>query len=135
MSNRGGELTHGSDAVGMCQLALHLAILPLATGALQGNGGLAAKSLNREICLSVNGCTCLRPRVIIPTISLSLSNGTTRPVRILRSAPRSKNHPDDRLQVLSSRGCGWVTCLWLFDSESSPFRGALGMMTTPDQPK
>ena len=41
----------------------------------------AAKSLNKEICLSVNGCTCLRPRVIIPTISLSLSNGTTRPVR------------------------------------------------------
>src|SRR5258708_13332197 len=34
----------------------------------------AAKSLNKEICLSVNGCTCVRPRLIIPTISLSLSN-------------------------------------------------------------
>ena len=41
----------------------------------------AAKSLNKQICLSVNGCTCLRPRLIIPTISLSLSNGTPRPVR------------------------------------------------------
>src|SRR5260370_41916130 len=40
MGNRGGELAHGSDAVGMRQLALHLAILPLATGALEGNGGL-----------------------------------------------------------------------------------------------
>ena len=39
MNNRGGELAHGSDAVGMRQLALHLAILPLATGALQSNGG------------------------------------------------------------------------------------------------
>jgi hypothetical protein len=43
MSNRGGELAHGSDAVGMRQLALHLAILPLATGALQGNGGLRSE--------------------------------------------------------------------------------------------
>jgi transposase len=41
----------------------------------------AAKSLNKEIWLSVNGWTCLRPRPINPTISLSLSNGTTRPVR------------------------------------------------------
>ena len=38
----------------------------------------AAKSVNKEICLSVNGCTCLRPRVIVPTISLSLSNGTNQ---------------------------------------------------------
>jgi hypothetical protein len=43
MSNRGGELTHGGDAVGMRQLALHLAILPLAAGALQGNGGLRSE--------------------------------------------------------------------------------------------
>jgi hypothetical protein len=43
MSNRGGELTHGGDAVGMRQLTLHLAILPLATGALQGNGGLRSE--------------------------------------------------------------------------------------------
>ena len=41
----------------------------------------AAKSLHKEICFSVNGCTCLRPRVIITTISLSLSNGTSRSVR------------------------------------------------------
>src|SRR4029077_8307708 len=40
MSNRGGELAHGSDAVGMRQLALHLAILPLTAGALQRNGRL-----------------------------------------------------------------------------------------------
>jgi hypothetical protein len=39
ISNRGGELAHGSDAVGM-RYALHLAISPLATGVLQGNGGL-----------------------------------------------------------------------------------------------
>src|SRR4029077_6488218 len=31
----------------------------------------AAKSLNKEICLSVNGCTCLRTRVIIPTVGLT----------------------------------------------------------------
>jgi hypothetical protein len=43
MSNRGAELAHGSDAVGMSQPALHLAILPLATGALQGNGGLRSE--------------------------------------------------------------------------------------------
>src|SRR5246127_4662083 len=43
MHNRGGELAHGSDAVGMRQLALHLEILPLATGALQGNGGLRSE--------------------------------------------------------------------------------------------
>ena len=41
----------------------------------------AAKSLHNEICLSVNGCSCLRPRPIVPTISSSLSNGTTSPVR------------------------------------------------------
>src|SRR6266513_1684423 len=34
MSNRGGELAHGSDAVVMRHLAQHLAIFPLATGAL-----------------------------------------------------------------------------------------------------
>jgi hypothetical protein len=39
MNNRGGELAHVSDAVGMRQLALHLEILLPATGALQGNGG------------------------------------------------------------------------------------------------
>jgi hypothetical protein len=39
-ANSGGELAHGGDAVGMRQLALHLAVLPLATGALQGDGGL-----------------------------------------------------------------------------------------------
>src|SRR5580700_1521672 len=43
MGNRGGELAHGSDAVGMRQLALHLAILPLAAGALQGNGSLRSE--------------------------------------------------------------------------------------------
>ena len=44
----------------------------------------------------MNGCTCLRPRAIIPTISLSLSNGKARPVRkpaftaaILNSSRRS----------------------------------------------
>ena len=42
----------------------------------------AAKSLNKEICLSANDRTFLPLRVIIPTISLSLSNDTTRPVRI-----------------------------------------------------
>ena len=41
----------------------------------------AAKSLNKEICLSENGCTRVRARPIIPTISLSLNNGTLRPVR------------------------------------------------------
>jgi hypothetical protein len=61
-SNRGGELAHGGDAVGMRQLALHLAILPLATGALQGIGGLRSEVPNMEICLSVNGWSCLRPR-------------------------------------------------------------------------
>ena len=30
---------------------------------------------------SVNGCSSLRPRVIVPTISSSLSNGTSRPDR------------------------------------------------------
>ena len=49
----------------------------------------AAKSVNRQICLSVNGCTCLRPRAIIPTISLSLSNGTIRPVRTPALSPSS----------------------------------------------
>src|SRR5260370_41912563 len=43
MSNRGGGLAHGSDAVGMRQLALHLAILPLATGALQSKGVLPGR--------------------------------------------------------------------------------------------
>jgi hypothetical protein len=43
MNNRGGELAHGSDAVGMRQCHLRLAILPLATGALQGNGGLRSE--------------------------------------------------------------------------------------------
>jgi len=43
MSNRGRELAHGRDAVGVRQLALHLAILPLATGDLQGNGGLRSE--------------------------------------------------------------------------------------------
>ena len=45
MSNRGAEVSYGSDAVGMRQLALHLAVLPLATGALQGNGGLRSEVL------------------------------------------------------------------------------------------
>jgi hypothetical protein len=43
MGNRGGELAHGIDAVGMRQFALHLAILPLAAGALQGNGGFCSE--------------------------------------------------------------------------------------------
>ena len=43
MSNRGGELAHGLDAIGMRQLALRLAILPLTTGTLQGNGGLRSE--------------------------------------------------------------------------------------------
>jgi len=30
----------------------------------------AAKSLNKEICSSVNGCNCLRSRLITPTISI-----------------------------------------------------------------
>jgi hypothetical protein len=46
MNNRGRELAHGSDAVGMRQLSLHLAILPLATGALQGNGDLRSEHLS-----------------------------------------------------------------------------------------
>ena len=37
MGDRGRQLAHGSDPVGMLQLALHLAILPLAPGALQGD--------------------------------------------------------------------------------------------------
>jgi hypothetical protein len=41
----------------------------------------AAKSRNKEICLSVNGCTCLRPRAIDPTIPLSLSSGKNTPDR------------------------------------------------------
>src|SRR5580658_6147193 len=43
MNDRGSKLTYGGDAVGMRQLALHLAILPLATGTLQGNGGLRSE--------------------------------------------------------------------------------------------
>jgi hypothetical protein len=43
MNNRGGELAHGNDSVGMRQFALHLAKLTLATGALQGNGGLRSE--------------------------------------------------------------------------------------------
>src|ERR1700691_6150148 len=96
----------------------------------------AAKSLNKEICLSVNGCTRVRDRVIVPTTSLSLSNGTTNPFEDLSSSPRSKNNLEqDRLPVPLSRECGWVTCLWLFGLEGSPFLRALGMMTTLDSPK
>ena len=43
MSNRRGELAHGSDAVGMRKRHLRLTILPLAAGALQGNGGLRSE--------------------------------------------------------------------------------------------
>src|SRR5277367_2302705 len=43
MSNRGGEVAHSGDAVGAGHLALHLAILPLAPGAVQGNGGLRSE--------------------------------------------------------------------------------------------
>jgi hypothetical protein len=80
MSNRHGELAHGSDAVGMRQRALHLAILPRRVLS-KAMAACAAKSLNKEICLSVNGCTCFRPRAIVPTISLSLSTGITKAVR------------------------------------------------------
>jgi hypothetical protein len=43
MGDRGRQLAHGSDAVGVRQLALHLAILALAPGALEGDGGLRSK--------------------------------------------------------------------------------------------
>jgi hypothetical protein len=40
MGDRGRQLAHRRDAVGVRELRLNLAILPLAAGALQGNGGL-----------------------------------------------------------------------------------------------
>jgi hypothetical protein len=43
VSDRSGKLAHGSDAVGTRQLALYLAVLPLAPSALQGNGGLRSE--------------------------------------------------------------------------------------------
>ena len=40
VGNRGGELPDNSDAVCVSQFGLHLTVLALATGDLQGNSGL-----------------------------------------------------------------------------------------------
>jgi hypothetical protein len=43
MGDGGRQLAHLRDTVGMRERHLRLAILPLAAGALQGNGGLRSE--------------------------------------------------------------------------------------------
>jgi hypothetical protein len=47
VDNRGGELPEGGDAVRVRQLGLQLAVLPLATDNLQGNGRLRSEVRNQ----------------------------------------------------------------------------------------
>ena len=47
MDNRRGELPEGGDAIRVRQLRLQLAVLPLATDNLQGNGCLRSKVSNQ----------------------------------------------------------------------------------------
>jgi hypothetical protein len=65
----------------MRQLALHLAILPLATGALQGNGGWRSEVPEQGNLFVGERLHLFAAQSNYPDYLIVLSNGTARPVR------------------------------------------------------
>ena len=114
------------ETVDVHQLHLHLAIAPLTTGALQGNGGL-----RREVPEQGNLVVGKRLHLFAAQsnypdylIVFEQRNKQARSKTCVHHR-FSKNHPEDRLQLLRSRGCGWVTGLWQFGSDGSGFLRAV----------
>src|SRR6516162_7723073 len=62
MDNRRGELPEGGDAVRVRQLHLQLAVLPLATDNLQGNGRLRSEVCDQFDLFLGKGLHALSPK-------------------------------------------------------------------------
>src|SRR5512132_749250 len=60
----------------------------------------AAKSLNKEICLSVNGCTCLRPRATCGAVEDGVEDG----LQVVRRARNGARHFRDGRLLLDELG-------------------------------
>jgi len=74
-----------------------------------------AKSLNKEICLSVKRLhSVLAAQINYPDYSLFLSTAQPGPFDKSGRSPRLNQRSScDDPSVLIRSGCGWVTCLWL----------------------